>query len=111
MADEAFPTGEDLEKKLHKGKLPQMVDWFDPLVLGVVAIRSLVSTTIGEYADQRPMQQAMDGETGELLTRRHDYSSKPANIPHLVFAPEGDPTNPRYRPDRPNRYLQLDETG
>src|SRR5215467_10479950 len=111
MADEAFPTGEDLEKKLHKGKLPQMVDWFDPLVLGKVAIRSLVSTTIGEYADQRPMQQAIDGERGELLTRRHDYSRKPDNVPHLVFAPEGDSSNPRHRKDRPSRYLQLDESG
>src|SRR5215813_15564715 len=37
MADEAFPTGKDLEKRLRKGKLPQMVDWFDPLVLGMVA--------------------------------------------------------------------------
>src|SRR6266850_5884441 len=112
MSDESFPTGEELEKKLHKGKLPQMVDWFDPLVLGMVAIRTLISTTIGQYADQRPMQQAMDGEKGEPLTRRHDYS-KPANMPQFVLAPEGDPDNPRYRKDRQDRprQLQLDETG
>src|SRR5262245_19418052 len=110
MADEAFPTGEELEKKLHKGKLPQMVDWFDPLVLSMVAMRSLISTTIGEYADQRPMQQAMDGDKGELLTRRHDYS-KPGNMKHVVLAPEGDPSNPRYQKDKDPRQLRLDETG
>src|SRR6476646_6545942 len=72
MADDALPAGEDVEtddreaedlaRKLRKGKLPQMVDWFDPLVLGSVGIRTLISTTIGEYADQRPMQEAADGE-------------------------------------------------
>src|SRR5215470_5836336 len=121
MADEAFPTGEELEKKLHKGKLPQMVDWFDPLVLGMVAIRTLISTTIGQYADQRPMQQAMDSDKGGLLTKRHDYS-KLGKIGHIVLAPEGDPDNPRcddrcnpkkevFQPDRTPRHLQLDETG
>src|SRR5215510_7133337 len=112
MADEAFPTGKELEKKLHKGKLPQMVDWFDPLVLGMVAIRTLISTTIGKYADQRPMQQAMDGETGDLLTRRHDYSNPP-DMQQFVFAPEGDESNPRHRKDRQDRprQLRLDETG
>jgi len=121
MADESFPTGEELEKKLHKGKLPQMVDWFDPLVLGMVAIRTLISTTIGQYADQRPMQQAMDSDKGGLLTKRHDYS-KLGKVGHIVLAPEGDPDNPRcddrynpkeeaFQPDGTPRHLQLDETG
>jgi hypothetical protein len=57
MADDAVPTGENLEtddreakdlaKRLRKGKLPQMVDWFDPLVLSMVGVRTLISTTIG----------------------------------------------------------------
>ena len=51
-----------------------MVDWFDPLVLGMVGVRTLISTIIGEYADQRPMQEVVDGDKGDLLMRRHDYS-------------------------------------
>src|SRR5262249_35622805 len=58
MADLLRPTGEDIIRQLEAGKLPQMVDWFDPFVLGMVAIRTLISSTIGEYADQRPMQEA-----------------------------------------------------
>ena len=56
---------DDVARRLHRGKLPQMVDWFDPLVLGLVGVRTLISTTIGEYADQRPMQQVMDGDEGD----------------------------------------------
>src|SRR5262245_35916471 len=122
MTDEAFPTGKELENKLYKGKLPQMVDWFDPLVLGMVAVRSLISTTIGAYADQRPMQQAMDDDRGPKLTRRHDYGTLD-KTQRLVLAPEGDPDNPNcddrcnpakekvYQQDRIPRHLQLDATG
>jgi hypothetical protein len=35
-----------------------------PLVLGLVGVRSLISHTIGEYTDQRSMQQVMDGDEG-----------------------------------------------
>jgi hypothetical protein len=113
-----LPDGKELARRLRRGKLPQMVDWFDPLVLGLVGMRTLISTTIGEYADQRPMQQIMDGDEGELLTRRHDYSK--LNIAgDAVIAPESDKDNPRceprydpnspaYLPDLQLRQLPLD---
>lgn len=115
MAKPEISNGEDLNRQLRSGKLPQMVDWFDPLVLGMVAVRTLISTTIGEYADQRPMQEVVDGDKGPLLTRRHDYS-KVGVDERTVIAPEADPDNPRfdnkYRdPERRPRQLQLDETG
>src|SRR5215510_14862624 len=103
MADEAFPTGKELEKKLHKGKLPQMVDWFDPLVLGLVAVRTLISTTIGRYADQRPMQQIMVGDATDIVTRRHDYSVLWGD--NAVLAPESDRGNPNFA----ERYNGSDE--
>jgi hypothetical protein len=92
MANGKDPRAEELVRKLRKGKLPQMVDWFDPLVLGVVAVRTLISTTIGEYADQRPMQEAADGEENdEKLVTRHDFS-KPAGA-NLLYPPDADPNN------------------
>ena len=96
MITDEVVSGKALNRRLRKGKLPQMVDWFDPLVLGMVAIRSLISTTIGEYADQRPMQEVVDGDKGSLLTRRHDYSTV-NDLRDGVLAPEGDPSNRRYR--------------
>jgi Calcineurin-like phosphoesterase len=74
------PSPEDLERsrkkiiELRKGRLPQMVDWFDPSVLGTVAVRNLISATIGDYADQRPMQAATDEVGDAALASRHDYS-------------------------------------
>ena len=68
--------GKEIIKQLEAGKLPQMVDWFDPIVLVMVALRTLVSSTIGEYADQRPMQEAADGQRDmKRLVQRHDYSA------------------------------------
>ena len=121
MARPGIASGEELNKDLRRGNLPQMVDWFDPLVLGMVAVRTLISTTIGEYADQRPMQEVVDGDKGPLLTRRHDYS-KLGIDGRTVVAPEGDPGNPRcddrcnpaksaYQHDRLPRHLKLDEKG
>src|SRR5205809_6166200 len=73
MADLLRPTGTEIIRQLEAGKLPQMVDWFDPFVLGTVAVRTLISSTIGEYADQRPMQEAADAQRDMgVLTRRHD---------------------------------------
>ena len=81
---------------MEAGKLPQMVDWFDPLVLGQVAVRTLISSTIGEYADQRPMQEAADGQRDmKRLSRRHDYSKiDTTETPHAVLPPDADPDNP-----------------
>src|SRR5437588_7182166 len=62
--------GERLSKRL-----PRMVDWFDPVLLGLVGIRTLISTTIGQYADQRPIQAAMDREDNRTtLALRHDFT-------------------------------------
>jgi hypothetical protein len=95
MSATARPSGEEIIERLESGKLPQMVDWFDPLVLGLVAIRTLISSTIGEYADQRPMQEAADGQRDtSRLARRHDYSKIAKDrTPHVVLPPKADPCN------------------
>ena len=65
----------DIEAQLHNGELAQMVDWFDPVLLGQVGVRTMISSTIGQYADQRPMQAALDDhDTPAQLAARHDYS-------------------------------------
>src|SRR5690349_22292106 len=98
MPDSLRPTGEEIIDLLKAGKLPQMVDWFDPLVLGQVAVRTLISSTIGEYADQRPMQEAADGQRDMTrLTRRHDYSTiDRSKTPHAILPPDADPCNPYF---------------
>ncbi len=74
-----MPRHDDIvrsEKKiadLRKGRLPQMVDWFDPMVLAMVGVRNMISATIGDYADQRPMQAAADQVDDAVLASRHDY--------------------------------------
>src|SRR5262245_38071908 len=100
------PTGEKIIERLEAGKLPQMVDWFDPLVLGMVAVRTLISSTIGEYADQRPMQEAADGQRDmSRLARRHDYSTIDKDrIPHAVLPPDADPGNPYCVKDESSEY-------
>src|SRR5262245_13460860 len=132
MANKALAAGEDVEtddreaedlaRKLRKGKLPQMVDWFDPLVLSMVGVRTLISTTIGEYADQRPMQEAADGEpVGERLVTRHDFSkidkdevvppdADPDNLNFATRRDGGDQDAPPSATDvaRTNRRLKLD---
>ena len=50
-----------------------MVDWFDPSVLAMVGLRNMISATIGDYADQRPMQAAADQVGDIALASRHDY--------------------------------------
>lgn len=48
--------GEELNWRLRKGTLPQMVDWFDPLVLGAVAVRTLISRTIEDLDPDRQLR-------------------------------------------------------
>lgn len=74
VSEEKRAEAEALVHNLRKGRLPRMVDWIDPMLLGAVAVRTLISSTIGQYADQRPMQAAMDECSPEELKRRHDYS-------------------------------------
>ena len=65
-----------------------MVDWFDPVLLGLVGIRTLISTTIGQYADQRPIQAAMDREDNRTtLALRHDFTG--ARAKELVLDKDG----------------------
>jgi hypothetical protein len=99
------PAGKDIIDRLQAGKLPKMVDWFDPFVLGLVAVRTLISSTIGEYADQRPMQEAADGQRDmKKLTRRHDYSKI---VKGELLPPDADPENPYY--PQPEEYTNADE--
>ena len=91
------PTGREIINLLKAKKLPRMVDWFDPLVLGLVAVRTLISSTIGEYADQRPMQEAADGDRDmTVLTRRHDYSTIKDG---KLLPPDADCDNPYFPKD------------
>lgn len=75
----AHPTHDDIEasertiERLQARKLPQMVNWWDASVLALVGVRTLISGTIGNYADQRPMQAAADNVLEDVLVRRHDY--------------------------------------
>jgi hypothetical protein len=61
---------------LERGKLPQMVDWLDPVMLAQIGMRTIVSGTLGEYADQRLMQAATDRVTEADLRRRYNYSAR-----------------------------------
>lgn len=76
-----------LIKQLRKGRMPRMVDWIDPILLGAVAVRTIISSTIGQYADQRPMQAAMDQSSPEELQLRHDYSGVAGEIAAGSVAP------------------------
>ena len=70
-----FPArGQEIIKRLRRGDLPQMVDWFDPNLLAKVGVRSIISATLGQYTDQRLIQAATDNETEAALKARYDYS-------------------------------------
>jgi hypothetical protein len=66
--------GRSIIARLRRGELPQMVDWFDPGLLAKVAVRSVISATLGQYTDQRLMQAATDNVSWEELKTRYDYS-------------------------------------
>ena len=65
-------------RRLRAGGLPQMVDWFDPMLLAKIGVREMVSGTMGQYADQRLMQAATDGASEQKLRERYDYSGATA---------------------------------
>ena len=75
VSEEKRAEAEGFIRRLRRGRLPRMVDWIDPLLLGTVAVRTIISSTIGQYADQRPMQAAMDECSPDELRSRHDYAS------------------------------------
>ncbi len=83
----ALERGKDIIGRLRAGKLPQMVDWFDPGLLVKVGIRSIISATLGSYTDQRLIQAATDDAATEVLQKRYDYSET-GNPDHAIKADE-----------------------
>lgn len=71
--DAAGESGPDIIAKLKAGELPQMVDWLDPVMLAQIGMRTVVSGTLGQYADQRLMQAATDRVDEAGLKARYDY--------------------------------------
>ena len=63
---------------LRRGLLPDMVHWYKPSLLAQVGIRTMISSTFGQYADQRLLQAVTDSANEEGLRARHDFSD-PAN--------------------------------
>lgn len=82
-ASDTDQIGRQLLQRLQEGKLSQMVDWFDPGLLFQIGIREVISSTIGQYADQRLMQAVADpvGSEAELASR-YDYSNPAAEDEH-----------------------------
>ena len=76
--------GRQIIDQLRAGELPQMVDWFDPELLAKVGVRSILSSTIGSYTDQRLIQAATDQASEVELKSRYDYSEtgKPGDALH-----------------------------
>ena len=66
---------------LRSGKLPQMVDWLDPVMLAQIGMRTIVSGTLGQYADQRLMQAATDKADEAALIARYNFADGPDAIP------------------------------
>lgn len=86
--DTQAALGRSIITRLHRGELPQMVDWFDPTLLAKIAVRSIISATLGQYTDQRLMQAATDNASWEDLKRRYDYSC--TGKPGDAIEPERD---------------------
>ena len=59
---------------LMANKLPRMVRWYDPRLLGRVFVRTMVSSLAGQYADQRLVQAASDSASVAEIKARYDYS-------------------------------------
>lgn len=77
----ASPGEEEISKhgkividRLRRGELPQMVDWFDPGLLAKVGVRTVISSTLGSYTDQRLIQAATDNASEERLKNRYNFS-------------------------------------
>ena len=73
-------------RQLRKGRLPQMVSWYDPRLLTRVGIRTMVSSVFGQYADQRLMQAVTDRCDEAELCGRYDYSDPRARDPQRRIA-------------------------
>ena len=98
---------------LRKRRLPQMVNWWDWSILATVGVRTVISATIGNYADQRPMQAAADDVPEADLVARHDYRN--------VWQGGAEENGAKATEDAPDRWslqrgevtksLQFDENG
>lgn len=72
----ADALGRDIIDRLRSGKLPRMVDWFDPGLLAKVGVRSVISATLGSYTDQRLIQASTDNASLERLQNRYNFSGE-----------------------------------
>jgi len=68
--------GPKILELLEAGQLPKMVDWLDPVMLAQIGMRTIISGTLGQYADQRLIQAATDHATEEKIKERYDYSKE-----------------------------------
>jgi hypothetical protein len=85
---ERLELGRSIITRLQDGKLPQMVDWFDPGLLAKVGVRSVISSTLGSYTDQRLIQAATDDVGADELKNRYDYSE--TGNPDHAIEPDAD---------------------
>ena len=86
---ETLARGKTIIERLRQGHLPQMVDWFDPGLLAKVGVRTVISSTLGSYTDQRLMQAATDNASDEVeLANRYNYSGEMVNAAGEYLATE-----------------------
>ncbi len=68
-------------RQLRMGRLPKMVSWDDPRLLGRIGVRTIVSSVFGQYADQRLMQAVTDPCDDKQLCARYDSRDTKATDP------------------------------
>jgi hypothetical protein len=73
-------------RQLRLGRLPKMVSWYDPRLLARIGVRTIVSSMLGQYADQRLMQAVTDPAEDNDLIARYDYRDPNASEPHKCVA-------------------------
>jgi hypothetical protein len=87
---EVSKNGKTVIERLRSGKLPQMVDWFDPGLLAKVGVRSVISATLGSYTDQRLIQAATDIAGEDEFKARYNFSAT-GNHPDAMAADSNAP--------------------
>ena len=61
---------------VRRGALPDMVRWYSPTLLAQIAVRTAISSTFGQYADQRLLQAVTDSASEAGLRVRYDFSDQ-----------------------------------
>lgn len=61
---------------VRQGALPDMVRWYSPTLLAQIAVRTAISSTFGQYADQRLLQAVTDSASEAGLRVRYDFSDQ-----------------------------------